>query len=153
MDMGKLVSRHISRARASAPERKIELNIKTLPPSRGDSSMMRRYLPISSLMLSNLQEPKEIGLIEVGRINDGHENIYYVKDNGVGFDMQYVNKLFGVFQRLHSSEEFEGTGGWACHCPAHHSPPRRQGVGRREGGGGGHLLLHTTEEREMRDEG
>jgi len=55
-------------------------------------------------------EPKEIALIEVGSIEKGDEIEFYVKDNGVGFDMEYKDKLFNIFQRLHSSDDFEGTG-------------------------------------------
>ena len=49
-------------------------------------------------------------VIEIGSIDAYRETIYYVKDNGVGFDMQHVNRLFQVFQRLHGSTDFEGTG-------------------------------------------
>ena len=93
-----------------ANERNLQFNMKTLPGARGDRPMMKQ---VFANLLSNtikFTRPKEMATIEIGGTNDGAENIYYVKDNGVGFDMQYVGKLFGVFQRLHSSEEFEGTG-------------------------------------------
>jgi light-regulated signal transduction histidine kinase (bacteriophytochrome) len=48
--------------------------------------------------------------IEIGSERNDHEVLYYVKDNGVGFDMAYSDKLFGVFQRLHRKQDFEGTG-------------------------------------------
>ncbi|MFV1948834.1 MAG: ATP-binding protein, partial [Anaerolineales bacterium] len=53
---------------------------------------------------------RDPAIIEIGCMDRGGEQIYFVKDNGVGFDMQYANKLFGVFQRLHRTEDFEGTG-------------------------------------------
>jgi signal transduction histidine kinase/HAMP domain-containing protein len=93
-----------------ASERNLQFNMKTLSLAPGDRSMMKQ---VFANLLSNaikFTRPREMAIIEIGGTNDGAENIYYVKDNGVGFDMQYVNKLFGVFQRLHSSEEFEGTG-------------------------------------------
>lgn len=54
--------------------------------------------------------PRAAAQIEIGGRPEGEENLYYVKDNGVGFDMKYAGKLFGVFQRLHAEDKFEGTG-------------------------------------------
>jgi signal transduction histidine kinase len=90
--------------------RTIEWQIGPLGESTGDAAMLRlvwRNLLGNALKYSRTRDP---AIIEVGRMPEAAEDAFYVRDNGVGFDMRYVGKLFGVFQRLHSSEQFEGTG-------------------------------------------
>ena len=96
--------------------RKITWDIKTLSPVMGDSGLLR--LVWTNLIGNAIKytRPREEAKIEIGELtgadnpSDGREIVYYVRDNGVGFDMLYSTKLFGVFQRLHRPEEFEGTG-------------------------------------------
>jgi len=84
--------------------------IDDLPPARCDPAMMRQ---VFINFLSNAVKFSALAakpLVEVGGERRGEENVYWVRDNGVGFDMRYSAKLFGVFQRLHRFDEFEGTG-------------------------------------------
>jgi PAS domain S-box-containing protein len=91
--------------------RQIEIETGDIPGCQGDPALL---LEVWVNLISNAL--KYTRRCEIARINIGSyvaetgEPVYYVKDNGVGFDMQYADKLFGVFQRLHSSEEFEGSG-------------------------------------------
>ncbi len=90
--------------------KKIQIDIKNLINVTGDISMIKVLI---FNLLSNAvkySSKKEKIEIEVGSQYEDKNIIYYIKDNGAGFDMQYYDKLFGVFQRLHSSSEFEGTG-------------------------------------------
>jgi light-regulated signal transduction histidine kinase (bacteriophytochrome) len=89
---------------------RFDFEIAKLPAAKGDSSLMRQ---VWVNLLSNaikFTSRKERSVIEVGSKQTRDENIYYVRDNGAGFDMEYGNKLFGVFQRLHTESEFSGTG-------------------------------------------
>ena len=110
IDIEALVKDAFNEIKHLYPDRKIRLNIKNPPLAFGDSSMLRQV--IFNLVSNAIKYTgkKEEAIIEVG----GSEKIgvveYYFKDNGAGFDMAYVDKLFGVFQRLHTLEEFEGTG-------------------------------------------
>ncbi len=110
IDMCELAKDVCQELRATVPGRVLQFNIKTLPAAIGDIKLIRQ---VFVNLLSNaikFTRSREIAVIEVGGWNEKNENIYYVKDNGVGFDMQYSDQLFGVFQRLHSEKEFEGTG-------------------------------------------
>jgi light-regulated signal transduction histidine kinase (bacteriophytochrome) len=110
IDMGELAKAVFKELRSIIPEQTLRLDIKTLPSARGDRSMIRQ---VFANLLSNaikFTRPQGAGVIEIGCMVKENQDIYYVKDNGVGFDMQYAGKLFGVFQRHHTVDEFEGTG-------------------------------------------
>jgi signal transduction histidine kinase len=90
--------------------RDIVWKIDHLPEVYGDPDMFREVLVnlISNALKFTIPRPQAI--IEIGCTSGNHEEVFYVRDNGVGFDMQYVKKLFGVFHRLHRPDEFKGTG-------------------------------------------
>lgn len=87
-----------------------DIEIGDLPEAHGDAGLLRQ---VFVNLLSNAvkySKTKNKVAINVGGYRENGENVYYVRDQGVGFDMEYSNKLFGVFQRLHNEDEFEGTG-------------------------------------------
>jgi len=81
-----------------------------IPNAYGDRAMLGQVFQNLIGNAIKFTRNKNPAIIEVGGEKEGKEIVYYVKDNGAGFDMKYINKLFGLFQRLHSPEEFEGTG-------------------------------------------
>jgi light-regulated signal transduction histidine kinase (bacteriophytochrome) len=110
IDMGELAKALFEELKGITLGRMLRLNLKPLPPARCDRAMIWEVL---MNLLSNaikFTRDKETGIIEMSGWIEKNQNIYYVKDNGAGFDMQNADKLFGVFQRLHNTEEFEGTG-------------------------------------------
>jgi signal transduction histidine kinase len=87
-----------------------DVRVHALARIRGDRPMLRQVfvnLISNAIKFSRKSDPR---IIEIGSRAEEDKMIYWVKDNGVGFDMKYADKLFGVFQRLHSVQEFEGTG-------------------------------------------
>ena len=90
--------------------RAVELHVGELPDCVADGSLLQQ---VFTNLLSNALKftaGRAPARIEVGAARGGAEQLYFVRDNGVGFDMRYAERLFGVFQRLHSQAEFEGTG-------------------------------------------
>ena len=88
----------------------LEIRIDPLPPARGDRGLLRQVMSNLLLNAAKFTRGRPSARIEVGSKPNGDQTVYHVKDNGAGFDARYADKLFGVFQRLHSAEEFDGTG-------------------------------------------
>jgi PAS domain S-box-containing protein len=108
IDMEKLA--HTVSEEMQPENNQLQLEIETMPRAWGDGTMMRQ---VWVNLLSNaikFSHARDHPVVRVGGSVEGGELVYFVRDNGAGFDMQYVDKLFGVFQRLHSVTEFEGTG-------------------------------------------
>jgi signal transduction histidine kinase len=93
------------------PERRIDLALNDLPPAWGDPAMVKQVVVNLLSNAIKFTAPRgDAARIEIGGKRNGDMCQYSVRDNGVGFDMRFADKLFGVFQRLHSPKEFEGTG-------------------------------------------
>ncbi len=111
VDPATLIRDVIREFEPDAAGRCIEWCIAELPAVNGDSSLLRMVLSNLIANALKLTRPRQQARIEIGSIRgQGFEAVIFVRDNGVGFDMTYVDRLFSVFQRLHRADEFEGTG-------------------------------------------
>ena len=109
-NMEELAQKLVNELTPTIGERDIKFEIRQMPPAYGDLFMINQVL---SNLLSNAIKftyTKETAMIETGGYIENNENVYYVRDNGIGFDMKLSDRLFGLFQRIHSSQEVEGTG-------------------------------------------
>jgi PAS domain S-box-containing protein len=89
---------------------KVKFTVHPLPEAHADQNLITQvYVNLISNAVKYSSQ-KEHPIVDVGSIQENGETVYYVKDNGSGFDMQFYDKLFGVFQRLHDAHEFEGNG-------------------------------------------
>jgi PAS domain S-box-containing protein len=93
-----------------AEREQIDFKVGKLPAAHGDPMLLHQVWVNLISNAIKFTSKKDRAVIEVGTKRSENENVYYVRDNGAGFNIQYVDKLFGVFQRLHSEDEFEGTG-------------------------------------------
>lgn len=108
--LSEVVSQVLRDLRVETETRQIEWKIDTLPTALCDAGLIRQ---VFANLISNAvkySRTRTLAVIEIGSRQEGSFHVIYIRDNGVGFDMKYVEKLFGVFQRLHRVEDFEGTG-------------------------------------------
>jgi signal transduction histidine kinase len=111
VDLGALVASVVQELQPDCAGRRIEWRIGPLPTVSGDRGLLRVLLQNLLSNSAKYTRSRELAVIEVGAERlESDEKAVFVRDNGVGFEMQYRDKLFGVFQRLHSDTEFDGTG-------------------------------------------
>jgi signal transduction histidine kinase/response regulator of citrate/malate metabolism len=110
IDMEQLIREVIRESSDQVLGRDINFHVQNLVPCHGDRAMIKQVAVNLILNAIKYSEKVKTAVIEIGCEKKGELVEYFVKDNGIGFDMRYSDKLFGVFQRLHASEDFDGTG-------------------------------------------
>jgi signal transduction histidine kinase len=109
-DTGNLVREALNDLGFPWPERRVEIRLGELPPSLGDPALLKQaWLNLLSNALKYTRKCQE-AVVEIGCTRAGGVDTFFVRDNGTGFDMRFADKLFGVFQRFHRAEDYEGTG-------------------------------------------
>ena len=110
VEMDRLVREALDLLEGQAGERNVEVRVGEVLPAAGDVTLLRQ---VWANLLDNAfkyTRGRDPALVEVGSRDSGGETVYWVRDNGVGFDPRYAQRLFGVFERLHPADQFEGTG-------------------------------------------
>lgn len=110
IDMEAMARGVIEELKSQVAGRKLQINLGSLPSARGDRAMLHQVFENLLANAIKFTGKNEEAHIDIGGMIEAGKAVYHVKDNGAGFDMQYAGKLFGVFQRLHGVDEFEGTG-------------------------------------------
>ncbi len=110
IDLAAMARQVFEQLREQEPERDLQLTVQELPQAWGDPSLINQVMMNLLGNAIKYTRAKKTANLEVGGYLQGQETIYYVRDNGIGFDPRYADKLFGVFQRLHGDQEYEGTG-------------------------------------------
>lgn len=110
VDLSGIAQAVVQELRQRQPERRVEFVVEEGMVAQGDAHLMRAALEnlLGNAWKFTTKHPHPV--IEFGALKKNGKSAYYVRDNGVGFDMAYADKLFGAFQRLHKKDEFEGTG-------------------------------------------
>jgi PAS domain S-box-containing protein len=106
----KIVQRVLEELQSEQAGRRIKILVGELPACQADPTLLQQVyanLLSNAFKYSRLRDP---ALIEIGAREEAGQTVYFVRDNGAGFEMEYAHKLFGVFQRLHRADQFEGTG-------------------------------------------
>lgn len=110
IDIESLANNSFNEFQEEIKGRELHFKVDNIPHAYGDRALLSQVFQNLIGNAIKFTRNKNPAVIEVGAKEEDKENVYYVRDNGAGFDMKYINKLFGLFQRLHSPEEFEGTG-------------------------------------------
>jgi PAS domain S-box-containing protein len=110
VDMAQIVAQVLESFQPELQGRSIQFVIGPLPDCQGDPLLLRQVWLNLIGNAVKFTSRREAALIQIGSMRKDRENIYFIRDNGIGFDVKYADKLFGVFQRLHHTDDFEGTG-------------------------------------------
>jgi light-regulated signal transduction histidine kinase (bacteriophytochrome) len=110
VDLSKLANSIAAELQSAEPERQIQLGIAEGIKTNGDARLLRVLLENLLRNAWKFTEKHSTAKIEFGVNQDNGKAVYFVRDDGAGFDMAYAGKLFGAFQRLHAMTEFKGTG-------------------------------------------